>query len=171
MTCGAGVQAATGRAPCGAGPTCGCEPAQSMPCPNLLTRQRAPEPCVPVQTVQSVCSGASGGSSASAATPPSAPSPGSFPPHHLLPPHAAASAAAASALPLPAGLPVHWAREFFLAAAALSGQQNQEALSRLQGLAQVGGWVGGWVGGRWMGRGRGDGGPELETNPRGRVFR
>ncbi|PNW72454.1 hypothetical protein CHLRE_16g681578v5 [Chlamydomonas reinhardtii] len=89
------------------------------------------------QTVQSVCSGASGGSSASAATPPSAPSPGSFPPHHLLPPHAAASAAAASALPLPAGLPVHWAREFFLAAAALSGQQNQEALSRLQGLAQV----------------------------------
>ncbi|KAG2434247.1 hypothetical protein HXX76_007972 [Chlamydomonas incerta] len=89
------------------------------------------------QAVQSVCSGASGGGAASACPPP--PSASSFPAHHL-PPHAAhAAGGAASALPLPppAGLPVHWAREFFLAGAALSGQQNQEALSRLQGLAQV----------------------------------
>ncbi|GIL54052.1 hypothetical protein Vafri_9607 [Volvox africanus] len=40
-------------------------------------------------------------------------------------------------LPLPSDLPVHWAREFFLATVCLSCQHNQEALSRLQGLAQV----------------------------------
>ncbi|GIM10124.1 hypothetical protein Vretimale_13898 [Volvox reticuliferus] len=42
-----------------------------------------------------------------------------------------------SSLPLPSDLPVHWVREFFLAAVCLSCQHNQEALSRLQGLAQV----------------------------------
>ncbi|GLC48040.1 anaphase-promoting complex component apc8 [Pleodorina starrii] len=95
--------------------------------------------------VQSICSGAAGSltgagpaTAAAAAT-----GPGGLPapaPSHLSPASASPSASPSPSpgpLPLPPDLPVHWVREFFLAAVSLSCQHNQEALSRLQGLAQV----------------------------------
>ncbi len=88
------------------------------------------------QAVQATCIAASGGGGAAGA---------SAPPAGLALPNGAASTGTTSGggsgpggFPaLPAGLPVHWAREFFLSHLCLACHQNQEALSRLQGLAQV----------------------------------
>ncbi|KAG2494351.1 hypothetical protein HYH03_007408 [Edaphochlamys debaryana] len=85
--------------------------------------------------VQSICS-TPDPASAPASAPPGSPL-GPAPPDLPLPPPLPGPGSGCGPLPLPPGLPAHWSRECFQAAVSLALQHNQEALSRLQGLAQV----------------------------------
>ncbi|PNH05167.1 Anaphase-promoting complex subunit 8, partial [Tetrabaena socialis] len=90
--------------------------------------------------VQSICTRGGATSSPSSSPPAGWPSSTSAPSAAAvasLGPPSAAAAAAGPALSPPADLPMHWTRDFFLAALSLGCHQNQEALSRLQGLAQL----------------------------------
>ncbi|KXZ55829.1 hypothetical protein GPECTOR_2g1380 [Gonium pectorale] len=88
--------------------------------------------------VQSICTGSSVAGGLAGLLPPGAVLDGGPPPAVAAAPSPSADPSTSSPLPpLPAGLPVHWTRDFFHASLALCRQHNQEALSRLQGLAQL----------------------------------